>query len=169
MPARRSSAEVADREARALDLRRQGATYAQIGDRIGVTEAAAYKIVKRVLDRVTVEAAPDVRKLEADRLDQFQLAALAVLRRQHYTVSGGQIVKDDDGRPLVDDGPTLQAIRTLLSVQERRAKLLGLDAPARVDMKVLTVDMLDARIAELQAQLADNDRQATDAALPTGG
>ena len=35
--------------------------------------------------------------------------------------------------PVIDDGPVLQAISTLLRVADRRARLLGLDAPAKVE------------------------------------
>ncbi len=34
---------------------------------------------------------------------------------------------------LTDDGPALDAIRTLLRIAERRSKLLGLDAPVKVE------------------------------------
>jgi DNA-binding CsgD family transcriptional regulator len=161
---RRGRSEIADREVRALELRRSGATYDQIADRLNISEAGARKIVKRVLERHTQEAAGDVRKLEADRLDMLQVTALNVLRRQHYVVSGGKVVYNTPGEgqasvPLVDDGPTLAAIRTLVTIQERRAKLLGLDAPTKVNVRVQTIDELDAEIAELEAELATNDSQ----------
>lgn len=159
MPARSSRAEVADREARALDLRRNGATYDQIGQQLGITTSGAAKIVKRVLDQHVTEALPDVRKLELDRLDQLQVQALLVLRREHYHVSGGKVALDQTGRPIRDDGPTLAAIGRLLDIQARRARLLGLDAPTKMDVKVFTVDEMDARIAELESQLADHDQQ----------
>jgi transposase len=157
MPARRSAAEIADREARAIELRRNGATYQQIADRLDVSVGGAHAAVKRALDRHISEAAPEVRKLELDRLDHLHVQALLVLQREHVVTNGGRIVLDGQGRPLRDDGPTLSAIRTILQIQERRARLLGLDAPTKVDVKVLTIDQMDDRIAELEAQLAAND------------
>lgn len=160
MPARTSRAETLDREGRAVELRRNGATYPQIAERLGISVGAAHGAVKRALDRHVAEAAPDVRKLELDRLDHLHVQALLVLQREHVVVSGGKPVLDVNGRPMRDDGPTLAAIRTILIIQERRARLLGLDAPTKVDVKVLTIDQMDDRIAELEAQLAANDDRA---------
>jgi|SRR5215207_3754548 len=158
MPARTSRAEVLEREARAIELRRNGATYHQIAERLHMSVSGAALAVKRALDRHVAEAAPDVRKLELDRLDHLHVQALLVLQREHVVVSAGKVVLDTTGRPMRDDGPTLQAIRTILTIQERRARLLGLDAPTRVDVKVLTIDQMDDRIAELESLLAANDQ-----------
>ena len=158
------SAQVRDREAQALELRRNGASYPQIADRLGISVSTAWEAVHRVLDRTAQEAAGDVRKLELERLDQLQIAALAVLRRTHPVVQAGKIVYSGSGdaaQPLIDDGPTLAAIRTLLDIQQRRARLLGLDAPTKVEAKVLTMDVMDARVQELEAELA-----ALDATIP---
>lgn len=155
---RHDQAATLDREARAIELRRNGATYPQIAERLSISEAGARKIVKRVLDRMVTEAVPDVRKLELDRLDQLHVQALLVLQREHVVVSGGKAVLDQAGRPIRDDGPTLAAIDRLLKVQERRARLLGLDAPTKVDMTLLTIDQLDSQIADLEQQLAQHDR-----------
>ena len=40
---------------------------------------------------------------------------------------------------------------------ERRAKYLGLDAPTRKVVEVITADQIEARIAELECELAAND------------
>jgi hypothetical protein len=158
MPARRSRAEVADREVRAIDMRRNGATYDQIGQQLGISTSGAAQIVKRVLDRHVTEALPDVRKLELDRLDQLQLAALLVLRREHWLVQAGKVVIDQAGLPMRDDGPTLAAIDRLVRIGESRRRLLGVDAPVRHEVKFFTVDELDSQIAELEQQLALHDR-----------
>jgi len=50
-------------------------------------------------------------------------------------VSNGQVVKME-GQPLEDDGPVLSAIDTILKIESRRAKLLGLDAPVKTDLNV---------------------------------
>jgi Homeodomain-like domain len=157
------SAEVRDREAQALELRRNGASYPQIAERLGISVSTAWAAVNRVLKRTAQEAAGDVRKLELERLDQLQIAALTVLRRTHPVVQAGKVVYTGGGDgqpavPLVDDGPTLAAIRALLDIQQRRARLLGLDAPTKVEAKVLTMDVMDARVQELEAELAALDQ-----------
>jgi hypothetical protein len=78
-------------------------------------------------------------------------------------VSGGKIVVDDDGQPLVDHGPILAAINALVRLMERRARLEGLDEPARADVtarihaEVYSADALEREIERVQAELAEQD------------
>jgi Homeodomain-like domain len=151
--------DAALRDAQALELRAAGASYRQIADRLGISVSTAHGCVERGLDRTRREPADHLRRLEAERLDRLQVEAVQVLRAQHVVIQAGQPVVDTDtGRPYVDHGPTLAAIRTLLAVAERRAKLEGLDAPSKVDVRgTFTVDLIDARIAELTALLGADD------------
>ncbi|MFD8667068.1 hypothetical protein ACFV1U_16945 [Streptomyces microflavus] len=125
------SLTTAQRDAEAARLRTQGWTYQRIADHLGFKQRAdAYNAVKRVLDATVREAGEDIRALELERLDRLEAAANEVLEREHVTVSNGRVVALD-GAPLPDDGPVLAAIDRLLKIQERRAKLLGLDAPTK--------------------------------------
>jgi hypothetical protein len=47
-------------------------------------------------------------------------------------VNNGVIVKDEDGQPLLDDGPEVDAIREARALLEQIAKLNGANAPAQV-------------------------------------
>jgi Homeodomain-like domain len=163
---------VAEREARALALRRDGHTYEEIGQALGVNRQMATRIVQRGLARVVREPAEQVRAIELLALDHLQVQALAVLRRKHFFVQGGEVVKRSnpetgEEEELVDDGPMLQAIACVLRIQESRRRLLGLDAPtqARVMADISLAEawrrstreqheaLLDAEIAELQREL----------------
>jgi hypothetical protein len=62
------------REARALDLRQGGATYAQIGRQLGCCESRAWRIVQRALRRVVADPLEELRRLEALRLDALHMA-----------------------------------------------------------------------------------------------
>ena len=64
------------------------------------------------------------------------------------------------GEPLVDDGPVITAGLALLRVMERRAKYLGLDAPVKSRVEVITEDVIDAELAALARQVAENDARA---------
>ncbi|GAA4071091.1 hypothetical protein [Nonomuraea soli] len=45
---------------------------------------------------------------------------------------GWPYINDEgQGEVVRDDGPTLTAIKTILAIEERRAKLLGLDTPIK--------------------------------------
>jgi hypothetical protein len=153
------SAAAAELDARCLDLRRSGATYRQIAAQLGISAANAHKRVTRSLDRTRREPADALRELELARLDALQEALTQVLGRKHVTVSGGKVVVDQHGLPYLDDGPVIAAAQALVRVQESRRKLLGLDAPTRVDARVLSIDELDMQIKELETLLGETAEQ----------
>ncbi|MCK9929447.1 hypothetical protein MXD62_20065 [Frankia sp. Mgl5] len=96
--------------------------------------SSAHDAVQRALDAtIPNEPAAEVRQLELDRLDRMHVAVMAVLEKQHVTVSNGKVIYLD-GEPLEDDAPVLQAVDRLLKIQDRRAKLLGLDAEQKVSV-----------------------------------
>ncbi|MEV6081122.1 hypothetical protein AB0L80_39430 [Streptomyces sp. NPDC052069] len=125
------SLTTAQRAAQAAELRSKGWTYPRIAAELGYGHRAdAYNAVKKVLEDTVREAGENVRALELERLDRLEAAANEVLEREHVTVSNGRVI-DLNGAPLPDDGPVLAAIDRLLKIQERRARLLGLDAPTK--------------------------------------
>lgn len=133
----------AERDAEAARLRSRGWSYPRIAAELGWQHRAdAWNAVKRVLDATVREAGDQVRAIELDRLDTLYTAATEVLERRHITVSNGRIITLGD-EPLPDDGPVLQAIDRLLKIQERRSKLLGLDAPTKQNISI-TPDRLAA-------------------------
>lgn len=139
------SVETAERDAEACRLRSRGLSYRKIAAELGTDVATAHEAVQRALRAVVQEAAEDVRAIELDRLDRMHREVMAVLERQHVTVSNGKVVSrivgwqepnaDGERKPIweevLDDAPVLAAVDRLLKIQERRAKLLGLDAPAK--------------------------------------
>lgn len=108
------SEAAAARRVKALDLRKAGASYRQIGAQLGVSEAQAFNDVKAALDalnKLEIAAAEDVRRLELERLDTLTLALW----------------------PNAKSGKE-GAIDRILKLMERRAKLLGLDAPTKQEL-----------------------------------
>lgn len=102
----------ADRRRQAMQLRTQGLSFQRIGDALGISRQSAHKHVQRALAelaRETEQAVRELRALESERLDR----ALAVIW------------------PQVEAGH-LGAIDRMLRIGERRARLLGLDAPTRI-------------------------------------
>lgn len=95
-----------------MRLRVQGFSFSDIADRLGYNSTqAAYDAVKRALDRTEREPADALRTLESERLDQlWQRAYLLALNGD------------------------LAAAATAMKIMERRAKLLGLDAPAKTEL-----------------------------------
>jgi hypothetical protein len=149
--------ETALRDAEAARLRGRGLSYRAIAAELSIDVHTAHDAVKRALAAIRAEPAPDVRELELARLDDMYTAVLGVLERKHITVSQGHIVRrrvlDEDGDPIVvahdrggkpifreeevlDDAPVLNAVDRLLRIQARRAALLGLDQPTKVETGV---------------------------------
>jgi hypothetical protein len=100
---------LAEKTKLALEYRKSGMSYRAIADRIGVkSSATTYRYIQNALLNLVKEPAEGVRALEIERLDQALVAIW----------------------PKIIDG-CLFSIKTMLSIMERRAKLLGLDAPAK--------------------------------------
>ena len=96
-----------ERQRQALELRKAGASYEQIKEKLGYrNKTSAYKAVTSALRKMLKEPAEEVRSLEAARLD-----ALTV-KLWHDALAGQQ-----------------GAVDRILRIMDRRAKLLGLDAP----------------------------------------
>ena len=105
---------ILERRGQALALRRGGATYRIIARQLGVSVEVAYADVQAelaALRTLTAEDAEVVRDLELRRLDDYVLALSARAKQ-------GDVA----------------AITTLLRVQERRSRYLGLDAPERQEL-----------------------------------
>jgi hypothetical protein len=152
------SPDTAARDAEACRLRTRAVSYSEIARQLGFSNsAAAHEAVQRGLREIVAEPAEQVRQFEIERLDGLWDMALAIAERHHVTVSNGRVVYLGD-MPLSDDGPALQAMDRLLKIQERRARLLGLDAPVKHEVR--NVDALDAEIERLVAQLAARSETA---------
>jgi hypothetical protein len=135
----KAQAEV--RRQRCLELRVAGLSCAQIGREVGIDESTAARHVREALAELAtmkLDDAEHLRELELARIDKLIRSAERILARHHVKVSGGNVVRDLDpatGQLVVieDDGPAMTAIGRLQSLYESRRKLLGLDAPAKVE------------------------------------
>lgn len=141
--------DTAERDAEACRLRTRGHSFQQIADTLGFTDRSlARRAVQRALAEVVHEAATEYVQVQLEQLDALTVEALRVLEGEHLVASAGRLVLGPDGEPLVDGMPKLNAIDRLLRIMERRAKLLGLDAPTRHAVTTADVD-LDAAVGEL--------------------
>jgi hypothetical protein len=144
--------EHAERDAQAARLRAEGKTYTQIANTLGWSHASvARRAVQRALVAVVQEAGDELRTLELERLNLLLDKAWQVMERVHFAHSAGRLITIN-GAPVEDSGPTLNAMDRILKVMERRAKLLGLDAPVKHEH--MTLDVIDAEIARLEREHA---------------
>ena len=161
--------EVRERQDRALHLRRQGLDYPAIARQVGYkTGQSARNAVLAALDRQPAEDAPVVRHIELERLDWLWQKAARQVDLDHVMVSQGQVVQG-----VVDEAGKLAAIDRCLKIMDRRARYLGLDAPTRSRVEVVTEDVVDAEIRRLEAELAaggspGRETGAAEGTAPTG-
>jgi DNA-binding CsgD family transcriptional regulator len=112
LPTRTSKAlQRAQRRQLAVKLRLEGLTYDQIGERLGITSAPAYRLVER-----------EIRKLAATSTGEVERLRILDTARLDAAITGIW--------PGVQKGDP-QAVYALVAILARRAKLLGLDSPAR--------------------------------------
>ena len=127
----------------ALELWMTGKQYKEIGEILGVATMTAYTRVQKALDEMRPHA-------DFDRYRSVQLAEIEMMRRpmRQTIVRYGQ--KD---KPSTLD-QCLKAVNGLIKIQEREAKLLGLDkVPTAFDE---FSNMSDEDLAAAVSQMADD-------------
>jgi hypothetical protein len=136
--------EQLDRELAVVELRREGKTWQQIADVVNyATAMGAWKAYQRACQRTLQEPTDEARRIELDRLDALQ--------RTYW-------------EPAVEGN--LRAADFVLRVIDRRARILGIDAPQKIQAEVVNYDgtgSIDAevdRIARIieAAEYAERER-----------
>ena len=133
-----------EREAEALELRKAGATYRQIGARLRISAQAAHKRVTEALRGIaetTGEKAEEVRSLEMHRLDTMLLGLWSKART-------GDVA----------------AIDRVVKIMQRRADMLGIDAASKHE--VTGKDGRSIRIEDARTELAGTLARLTAAITP---
>lgn len=126
-------AELQARALKATAMRLAGARYDDIAQALGYnSRQAAHDAVRRVLIDLPDESPEQVKRLEASRLDRMQQALWA------QALTGNQ-----------------SAIDRVLRIMERRAKLLGIDAPTQSQV---------SQVSEVQVVFTDDPPAESDTA-----
>lgn len=102
-------ARTLEREAKAFQLRKKGASYTEIARSLRISRQGAHKLVTAVFEQLESElgeTVPTVRRMEIERLDEMLFAIW----------------------PKVKKGD-LPSIDRALKISERRSKILGIDMP----------------------------------------
>ncbi len=114
---------------KAVELRLAGASYGQIAERLGVTPSGAWRMVARELERVekgVEESAKELRRMELMRLDRMMLGLW------QDAITGNA--------PSVD---------RILRIMERRAQILGIDAPDKHEVEIVSRQELEEKVRRL--------------------
>jgi len=101
-----------EKQKQALALRLAGVSYEQIAEQLGYSShTGAWQAVNRALKRTIQEPSDAVREVEVKRLDAVLVAIWSQVKQGN-----------------------LSAVDRYIKVAQRRADLLGLDAPKRTDV-----------------------------------
>ena len=120
-----------ERQMQALELRKAGVSYAKIAEVLGyASTGGSHKAVSSALKKTLQEPADELRKLEVERLDAALSSIWASVKQGQYG-----------------------AIDRALRIMERRARLLGLDAPTKQE-----VTGADGKNIELTVKYATDDK-----------
>ena len=143
--------EQLDRELAVVELRREGKTWQQIADAVKyATPMGAWKAYQRACQRTLQEPTDEARRIELDRLDALQ--------RTYW-------------EPAVEGN--LRAADFVLRVIDRRARILGIDAPQKIQAEVVNyegVGSIDAevdRIARIIEAAEHAERERTESNTTT--
>lgn len=141
------------REVEALRLRATGETLERIAVAVGwKSKSSAKRAIDRILADVKFDAVDSYRQLELARLEGAAAKMTAILTTNHPFVRDGVVVKG-----VHDVGPNIAAARELRQISARISALLGLDAPSRRIVEVITEDVIDAEMRKLEAEMAALD------------
>lgn len=127
----------------ALRLRSRGLTYQRVADIMGISKTAAYHRVQSALAAIPAEAVEEYRKLECERID-------LLLEK----VMNKALAEDDKG--------FLFAVDRFITLEERRSKLMGYDAPVKQQVETITYDgsTIEGEVAKLRQILSEHSGES---------
>lgn len=120
------------RQAKAMDLRAKGYSYRRIAAELGISVKLAHDDVQEELTRLPVTGVEEERTAALARLDSLQD------KLQDRIDELAEVHEDEEGEYWVV-GEIEKTTAAILKVEERRARLLGLDAPVRAEVQVKNV------------------------------
>lgn len=101
-----------DRQIKAIELRRMGKGYVEIATALGIGKSQAHRLVKAGLEETKAQVTADAADLKSEALSRLD----GMLAGIWQGARKGNVSHID----------------RVLKIEERRAKLLGLDAPTKV-------------------------------------
>jgi hypothetical protein len=125
---RPNPAKIVDEQVKCLELKRQGLTVRAIAALVKLPKTTVQERLDAAFAELLLPPAEEVRKLELERLDAWQL-------RLEQRLDQGE--------------DPIRVIPVGLKVLERRAKLLGLDAPIQVDATFVETTQADLELQDM--------------------
>ena len=110
-----------ERDLRIFKMRQAGVPHQEIARRFGVTVGAVGNAIRRQLEKLNSEAMlayPEVLRMELERLDSLQQNIWPQTQHRKQTM--------DDGQEVMLE-PDQKAVDRVLSIMDRRSRLLGME------------------------------------------
>jgi len=139
---------LAERDVRIFKMRQAGVSPNEIGRRFSISTKAVNAAIRRQLEKLNREALmayPEVLRMELERLDALQQSIWPLTQHRK--------VRADDGTEIAVE-PDLKAIQQVLSIMDRRSKLLGMEQ-TNVNLQVEQVEPQRAVLAGANADAID--------------
>jgi lambda repressor-like predicted transcriptional regulator len=113
---------LSERDMRIFKMRQAGTSINEIARRFGISNSVVAKAIQRQLEKMNKEAVlayPEVLRMELERLDNLQQAIWPMTQHRRQ-------VMDDGSEQSIE--PDMKAIQQVLSIMDRRTKLLGMES-----------------------------------------
>lgn len=144
-PGRRKRPETAHLQARVVELRGQRYKWDDIAKITGKSPAHCCELYGRALAEIPIANVVQAREEECRLVDD----AISSLLKD--------IAKDEAKDTSSSFRSRIEAWGQIRGWSEHRARMLGLNAPVKSQIQVITEDHIDNAIKELEAKLAAND------------
>jgi len=112
---------LAERDLRIFKMRQAGVAINEIARRFNMSSSSVNASIRRQLEKMNREALlayPEVLRLELERLDALQQSIWPMTQHRRVTTEDGSEMNVE---------PDMKAIQQVLSIMDRRAKLLGME------------------------------------------
>ena len=143
---------LAERDARIFALKKAGVSSREIAKRFDMTTSAISKAIQRQLEKLNQESRlnyVEVLRMELERLDALQASIWPMTQNRKQA--------NPDGSEVAIE-PDLKAVQQVLSVMDRRSKLLGMD---RMNVNVSLGDTSSVA-GQVKIALAGSEKIASD-------
>lgn len=152
----------AELQQQAMALKGSGHTYEEIASQLGISLSKAYRAVQSAMLEVNeslVRSVTQYRCVELAKLDYLEETAMRYLEEVEEFEDGGSKTRINTN-----------VLAGLLKIQERRAKLCGLDAPVKHEVNsthahVIAAAVLPPQASDIDAWIAQNEANIIDAVV----
>ena len=138
---------LAERDMRIFNMRKGGTSIQEIAKRFGISTKAVSNAISRQLAKMNTEASlayPELLRLELERLDSLQQALWPLTQHRKIEINGEEVMVEPDQK----------AVQTVLSIMDKRTRLLGMNA-VTVELNTPTDTPQRAVLADVAARPAD--------------